>query len=225
MQGDPGASSEKARVLIVDDHPVVRAGLTQLIGKEEDLAVCGEASSQCAALKVIAELRPDIATVDISLKGGDGIELIKDIKVRHPHLPVLVLSMHDESLYAPRALRAGAKGYVMKQEAAETLVAAIRQVLAGKMWVSEKVAARMLQNFADGQCSGSPGPLEVLTDRELEVFEQIGRGLTTRQVAARLHLSVKTIESHQAKIRQKLTLKSARELVRVATMWVERDSG
>jgi len=215
--------TKKAKVLLVEDHPIVRHGLVQLIDAQGDLSVCGEAESAPDALEAIGKSKPDVVIVDISVKGANGIKLIKDIKARCPDLPVLVLSMHEESLYAERALRAGAKGYVMKQEATETLLTAIRRVLGDDIWVSDEIAARMLRKFVD---RGNPvllGPMDSLSDRELEVFEFIGRGLGTRQIAAKLELSVKTVESYRAHIKQKLSLKNAMELVQHAIHWVQTE--
>jgi len=211
---------EKRGVLIVDDHPIVRQGLAQLIDQEHDLHVCGQAEDAHAALKAIRELTPDLAVVDISLKDTSGIELIKDIKVQHPGLPVLTLSMHDEGIYAERALRAGARGYVMKQEATERVVTAIRRVLAGEMYVSEGMAAKMVSKLVAGPAQTGGSPVDRLSDRELEVFRLIGTGYGTREMAEKLHLSVKTIETYRAHIKEKLDLLDANELLRTAINWV-----
>jgi DNA-binding NarL/FixJ family response regulator len=212
-----------SRVLIVDDHPIVRSGLGQLVQQEADLQVCGEASDASEALDEIERKKPDLVLVDISLGGSSGIELTKTIRERYERLPVLVLSMHDESLYAERALRAGAKGYVMKQEAAETVLKAIRKVLGGGLYVSDTIAARMLQEFVEGGSDQARVGVETLSDRELEVFEMIGRGMPTREIAERLHLSVKTIETHRAHIKQKLNLRNATELLHHAVHWMENE--
>jgi len=209
------------KALLVEDHPIVRNGLARLIEEQSDLTVCGEAESAAEALKAVDQLHPDVVIVDISLGDSSGLELIKDIKARYDHLPVLVLSMHDESLYAERALRAGAKGYIMKEEATETVVTALRRVLNGDIWVSDEIAARMLRGFVGGGTPQPVAPMERLSDRELEVFEFIGHGLGTREIAAKLHLSVRTVESYRAHIKQKLNLKDARELLRHAVLWVE----
>jgi DNA-binding NarL/FixJ family response regulator len=211
---------EKRGVLIVDDHPIVRQGLAQLIDQEHDLHVCGQAEDAHAAMKAIRELAPDLAVVDISLKDTSGIELIKDIKVQHPGLPVLTLSMHDEGIYAERALRAGARGYVMKQEATERVVTAIRRVLAGEMYVSEGMAAKMVSKLVAGPAQAGGSPVDRLSDRELEVFRLIGTGYGTREMAEKLHLSVKTIETYRAHIKEKLDLLDANELLRTAINWV-----
>ncbi len=212
---------KQAKVLVVEDHPIVRDGLSRLLSGHEDLTVCGEVEGVKGALKAVGSLSPDVVIVDLSLRDGSGLELIKDIKARCDRLPILVLSMHDESLYAERALRAGAKGYVMKQEATETLLTAIRRVLRGDIWVSDEIAARMLRKFTSGAPPTPLSPLERLSDRELEVLELIGWGLATCQIAEKLHLSVKTIEYYRANIKQKLNLKNARELFRHAVQWVE----
>ncbi len=212
---------KEVRVFLVEDHPIVRDGLVQLLSREEDLTICGEAENAFEALEAMSTAKPDLLIVDISLRASSGLELIKDVKARFPEVLVLVLSMHDESLYAERALAAGAKGYVMKEEATETLLAAIRRVLGGGVWVSERMAGRLLHKVADTGTPTALGPLERLTDRELQVFEMIGRGMITRQIAADLDLSVKTVESYRANIKQKLGLKGSVELVRHAIQWVE----
>jgi DNA-binding NarL/FixJ family response regulator len=209
------------KLLIVDDHPMMREGLGQLISHEADLAVCGEAGSASEALDLVGKLKPDLALVDISLPDKGGLELIKDLHSLHPSLPVLVISMHDETLHAERALRAGARGYIMKQEGGERLMEAIRQVLAGQIYVSMKMSARILEAFSGGRVRASRSPIERLTDREFEVFQLIGQGIGTRDIARRLNLSIKTIEVHRANIKQKIGLKNAAELVRHAVRWVE----
>ncbi|MGA2592537.1 MAG: response regulator transcription factor [Bryobacteraceae bacterium] len=212
--------SGKTRVFVVDDHPIVRQGLSQLINREPDLMVCGEAEDARAALHAIDPLKPDILIVDVSLDGPDGIELLKTIRARDARLPVLILSMHDESLYAERALRAGANGYIMKQEATERVLIAIRQILGGEVYVSDRMAKKMVQQFIGGSGVTRNSPIDELTDRELEVFRLIGQGHGTRQIAAELHLSVKTVESYYAHIKEKLSLKNARELVQHAVQWL-----
>ena len=176
----------KAKVLVVDDHPVVRQGMAQLISHEPDLTVCGEAGSVPEALKAIAACHPDVAVVDLSLKGASGLELLKDIKVRYPRLPVLVLSMADENVFAERALRAGARGYMMKEEAAEKVLEAIRCVMAGRIYLSDAMASRLLHQFVDGKSKAGASPVDGLSDRELEVFQLIGRGLGTGEIARQL---------------------------------------
>ena len=209
----------KLKVFLVDDHPIVRQGLAQMINREPDLTVCGEAQEAASALQAISTERPDILIVDISLVGPDGLELVKNIRLRHSSLPVLILSMHDESIYAERALRAGANGYIMKHEAAERVLVAIRQVLNHEIYVSERVASRMLHHYITGSPAAGQSPLADLSDRELEVFRLIGEGHSTRAIAEELHLSVKTVESHQAHIKDKLSLKNGRELVQHAIQW------
>ena len=209
----------KRTVLIVDDHPIVRQGLAQLINQETDLQVCGQAEDAPEALQAIRQLQPDMVIVDIALKDTSGMELIKDLKVQDPDLPVLTLSMHDEAVYGERALRAGAKGYIMKQEATEKVVTAIRRVLAGEVYVSNGMAAKMVSRFVGGtHTTGSVA--DVLSDRELEVFRMIGEGYGTREMAEKLHLSVKTIETYRAHIKDKLALQDANELLRAAIRWV-----
>jgi DNA-binding NarL/FixJ family response regulator len=197
----------------------VRHGIVKLIEEEPDLAVCCQAEDVRGALALLADSEPAMAIVDISLKRSSGLELVKEMKTRFPELPVLVLSMHDESLFAARALRAGAAGYVMKREAPGTLLTAIRQVLGGEIYVSDSIAARILHGFARGRARGAGSPMELLSDRELEVFQMIGDGMTTRRVAEALHLSVKTIESHREHIKEKLGLGNGNELLRHAMHW------
>ena len=217
-------SKKKARVLVVDDHPIVRQGLVQLINQEEDLVVCGDAENAHQAIEAIKLLKPDVAVIDISLKSINGLEFIKNIKVDNAKLPILVLSMHDEGLYAERALRAGAKGYIMKQEATENMLLAIRRVLTGEIYVSEKMGAKMLHQLVAGRPEAGSSPLDRLSDRELEVFQLIGQGLGTRQIAEELHLSVKTIESYREHIKEKMKLKNATELVQHAVQWVKTEA-
>jgi DNA-binding NarL/FixJ family response regulator len=210
---------EKRRVFVVDDHPIVRQGLALLINQQPDLTVCGEAEEVHDALQKIANCKPDIVIVDISLNGPDGLELLKTVRARDASLPILILSMHDESIYAERALRAGANGYIMKQEATETVLAALRRIINREIYVSEKVASKMLRRFISGSATARQSPIAHLSDRELEVFRLIGEGHSTRRIAEELHLSVKTVESYQAHIKEKLSLRSARELVQHAIQW------
>lgn len=222
-----GASDRKdrvTRVLLVDDHPIVRQGLWQLIDAQPDLTVCGEAVDAVDALRVIPEFNPDVVIVDITLPGMSGIELVKAIGVQHEGVVVLVLSMHDESIYAERVLRAGARGYIMKQEATDKLLDAVRKVRGNEIWVSEAIATQILNRIVDGT-SGSDSPVALLTDRELEVFQLIGSGKGTRQIAESLKLSMKTVESHRAHIKEKLRLKNAYELMQHAIQWVQREEG
>jgi DNA-binding NarL/FixJ family response regulator len=211
----PGSAS----VLIVDDHPIVRHGLGQLIGDEPGLVVCGSAATPGEALRAIAERKPDLVLLDLSLGDDSGLDLLKQVKARHPELPVLVLSMHDEAYYADRVLRAGAMGYVMKQESAAQVIAAIHQVLAGKVYLSESMASSMLTRMVGGKAALGGSPVDSLTDRELQVLDLIGRGLGTRQIAEQLHLSVKTVENYREHIKAKLKLQSSSELVRYAVRW------
>jgi DNA-binding NarL/FixJ family response regulator len=214
----------KTKVLLVDDHPVLRAGLGKLINQEADMIVCGEAEDGSTAFELAGTLTPDIAVIDISLKGSNGIELIKNLKARFPGRPTLVLSMHDESLYAERALRAGSLGYIMKEEAIEQMIAAIRKVLQGEIFLSEKMKSKMLQQMANGKGKVVSSPIEQLTDRELEVFRLIGEGYSTRQIAGQLHLSVRTVEAYREYIKSKLSLKNATELVQHAFHWVHHEA-
>ena len=213
----------KAKILIVDDHPLVREGLADLVNKEKDLVVCGQAEDAYQAMEAIRELKPDMAIVDISLKETSGLELIKDIKIQHPGLPILTLSMHEESVYAERALRAGAKGYIMKREATKKVVTAIRKVLRGQLYLSEKMTTRLVRKFVDGKPEAGTSPIDRLTDRELEVFCLLGRGNGTRQISEQLHLSVKTIETYRSRIKEKLNLTSASELLQHAFQWVNSE--
>jgi DNA-binding NarL/FixJ family response regulator len=215
----------KARVVVVDDHPIVRRGLVQMINNEGDLEVCGEAETIVEALKVMAAAKPDVAIVDLYLKGASGLELLKDVKVRYPKMPVLVLSMYDESIYAERALRAGARGYMMKEEATERVLVAIRRILAGQLYLSEAMAARLLHLFVDGRADHGTSPTDRLSDRELEVFQLIGNGLGNSQIAAKLHLSAKTIETYRAHIKEKLNLQDSTELLRAAIQWSQGMGG
>lgn len=212
-------STQIARVLIVDDHPVVRRGLAELINDETDMEVCGEASDAPDALRQVEVKHPDVVVVDISLQAGNGIELIQQIKEHDERVKTLVSSMHDESLFAERALRAGAMGYINKQEPTERVIDAIREVLSGQVYLSARMANRLLQSVVGGETLGQD-PIGTLSNRELEVFELIGQGLTTKKIAGRLHLSPKTIETHREKIKTKLNLSNSTELSRRAVQWV-----
>jgi len=211
----------RKRILVVDDHPIFREGLLQSINRQPDLVVCGEAENAQQALNAVRTLKPDLVLVDISIPGKSGFELVKDIQALHPEAPVLVLSMHDESLYAERVLRAGARGYIMKQEQPKKLLEAIRQVLGGKTYVSEKIAARILDVFSGRRPLGGGLPLERLTDREFEVLHLIGSGKNSHEIAKELHLSVKTVDTHRTHLKEKLKLKSALQLTRYAVCWSE----
>jgi DNA-binding NarL/FixJ family response regulator len=210
----------KRRVLVVDDHPVFRHGIISLIDAEADLAVCGQAGSSPAALDAMRKLKPDVALLDISLPGTNGIELIKLMKAEQPKLPLLVLSMHDESLYALRALRAGALGYVMKAEALTNVLDALRRVLTGRIYLSPRLSERLIFQAIQTADAGNGSPVDKLSDRELEVLELLGRGFGTKDIASELHLSVKTIETHRAHIKEKLGFLDAGEMVRFAIDWV-----
>lgn len=211
---------KKSRILLVDDYAIVRDGLTQLLQGEPDLTVCGEAASAEQALDVAAQARPDLAIVDISLGGANGIELIKNLKTLQPDLRILVLSMHDESHFAERALRAGASGYVMKREARDRIMEAIRTVCAGDMYVSERLQKSMLHQYLHGDAGAKSSPISRLSDRELEVLTLLGRGSSSKEIAERLHLSQKTVDSHRTHLKEKLNLAGATELVRFAFEWV-----
>jgi DNA-binding NarL/FixJ family response regulator len=211
---------EAQRIVIVDDHPLFRKGLEQLINSDGTFAVCGEAGNAAEAMDVIRKLNPDLAIVDLSLPGANGIELIKNTRAEFPRLPILVLSMHDESLYAVRALRAGADGYVMKHEAMANVIHAIREVFNGRPYLSPAMAAQVITKFAHGKTEGETDPTERLSDRELEILELIGKGHEVRQIAKLLHLSPKTVETHRAHIKDKLDLKNSREVARFALQWL-----
>ncbi len=210
---------KKATVFIVDDHSIVRQGLGLIIDQEEDLEVVGGAGDEAEALAAMTERLPDVAVIDLSLKGGSGLDLIKAIRERSWAFPVLVLSMHDEALYAERALRAGANGYIMKEQADEAVLDGLRTVLKGELFVSREVQSRMLQQYIGGQKELSG--VETLSDRELQVFELIGQGLSTQQIADRLELSVKTIEAHRVRIKKKLNTDTASQLMQQAVLWVD----
>src|SRR5438045_3222460 len=199
-------SPEAKRIVVVDDHPLFRKGLQELIHSDSSFAVCGDAGNASEAMEVIRKLHPDLVIVDLSLPGANGIELIKNIRAEFAKLPVLILSMHDESLYALRALRAGAQGYVMKQEALENVISAIREVLAGRPYLSHEMSAKLITNFASGSNQGNP--TDKLSDRELEILELIGKGRDVREIAKALHISSKTVETHRAHIKEKLNLKN-----------------
>lgn len=221
----PGEASGKLKVLITDDHPIFREGLRNVINAEADLMVCGEASSAHEALENATRMLPDIAIVDITLEGSNGLDLIKDLRLRWPDLPLLVLSNHDESLYAERCVRAGARGYVMKHRPPEELVAAIRDAVRGKFHLADEITHKLLSKLGQGGAPGASDQVEQLSDREMQVFELYGKGRTTRQIAEFLHLSVKTIESHRDHIKEKLKFEDSASLVRAAVQWVESQSG
>jgi DNA-binding NarL/FixJ family response regulator len=212
--------SQKIKILLVDDHPLVREGVANLIHQQPDMEVGGEAASEPQALALMGTARPDVAVVDLSLENGSGLELIKNIKAMHPTVAMLALSMHDENLYAERALRAGARGYLMKREAAKKVIQGIRAVLAGQVFVSERVSALMAERFVGGRTAPA-SPVELLSDRELEVFQLLGKGQTTRQIAEHLHVGFKTVQAYCARIKEKLQLANATELLRAAMQWNE----
>jgi len=209
------------KIFLVDDHPLVREWLSNLIHQQPDMAVCGESADAPHALQEISTTKPDVAIVDISLKHGSGTELIKDLKALQPDVAVIVLSMHDERLYAERALRAGARGYIMKSETAKKVIMAIRHVLTGKIYMSESLAAIFAEKFVDGRLPASGSLVDQLSDRELEVFQLLGKGYETRQVAEMMKVSMKTVQAHCAHIKEKLKLTNAAELLREAVRWQE----
>jgi DNA-binding NarL/FixJ family response regulator len=217
----PSSLGSKKTIFLVDDHPLVREWLTNLINQQADLAVCGEAETRPQAMQAILRLKPDVAIVDISLKDSSGIELIKDLKQTMPGTAVLVLSMHEESHYAERALRAGARGYIVKRETTRKVIAAIRQVLTGGIYFSDAVATALATQYVTGKGVPKQSPVEQLSDRELEVFELLGQGRGTRQIAETLKVSVKTVQAYCARIKEKLNLSSATELLREAVRWHE----
>ena len=220
MAARRGGEAGKTRILIVDDHPIVRERVAELINQEPDLVVCDEAEDANQALKAVAQHKPALAIVDITLKDTYGIELIKQLKDLYPDMPTLVLSMHDEALYGERALRAGAKGYLTKQEATKKIIDAIRRVLRGDIYVSDKLAGSLVRKVAGGNRQDAGGsPVDVLTDRELEVFQLLGQGLTVKEVAERLFVSAKTVEAHREHIKQKLSFKTSNELLRFAIQY------
>ena len=212
----------KARILIVDDHVIVRQGIAQLLNREPDLDACYEAGEAEGALAVVRANEVDLVIVDISLPGTSGIELIRLLLDAKPNLPILIMSMHDEALYSDRAFRAGAKGYVMKQEATEKLLLAIRKILNGGVYVSDRMQTVMVQRFLNSGADAQVSFIDNLTDREFEIMSMIGQGLSVAQIATKLSRSVKTVEAHRANLREKLGLKRAAELARFATQWVER---
>jgi len=215
--------SPKLKVLLVDDHPITRQGMKALVNQQPNLEVCGEADNAAYAIELVGRLRPDLAIVDIALKTTNGIELTKNIKVHAPNLPVLIVSMHDEGLYAERALRAGAMGYLMKQEASEKIIAAIQRLLQGEIYLSDKIKEKMLHRFVNKKGEGMVFSIDTLSDREMEVFQLIGNGYSTRQIAQKLNLSSKTIDSYREHLKLKLNLESGAELVRHAIQWARSE--
>ena len=220
--GGPAASKPtRPRIMVVDDHPIMREGLTRVIEESGDLVVCAQAESIQRALELVETTQPDLIIVDIALGGQNGLELIKDVRARHPKLPMLVHSMHEEQIYAQRSLRAGARGYLMKQEPAPKLVQAVRQVLGGEVYLSETMTRQMLHRMAGGGSGEDVSPVERLSDRELEVFELLGQGQKTKEIAEQLHLSVKTVQTYCEHLKEKLLLRDGTGLVRFAVQWVE----
>ena len=213
----------RTRILLVDDHAVVRFGIAQLINRQSDMVVCGEEEDAAKALTAISKLNPDLVIADISLKDSSGLELMRNIKAQYSKLPVLVVSAHDESIYAEIAFRAGALGYLMKQEALDKVLTAIRRVLSGNIYVSDALAAKMLQQQIRGKVDIQESPVKSLSDRELEVFQLIGQWKKTSEIAQELHLSIKTIEYYREQIKRKLNLKNSAELTQHATSWVQRE--
>ncbi len=212
----PGAPS---KVLIVDDHPLTRRGMAQLIGQQQDLVVCGEAGDADQALTAVQSLKPNLVLVDVTLPGKPGLELIKDLKALHPAVLILAVSMHDENLYAERVLRAGARGYLMKNEGGDKLIEAIRHILAGNVYVSQSMSTQIIDSYSGHRRSNPEGALSPLTDREFEVFQLIGQGLTTHEIGVRLGMSGKTVETHRLHIRSKLGMKSGGDLIKYAVRW------
>lgn len=221
----PATTPAKKSVLLVDDHPFMRAGLAGLIERQPDLCLAGEAGNPTEAFQAIERKNPDLVLTDLTMPGRSGLEFIKDLRALAAELPILVISMHDEVVHAERALRAGARGYIMKEAGGEALLTAIRQVLAGGIYVSPRMSARLLETFSGTKPRGSSSPIEKLTDREFEVFRLIGEGKSTRDIAAQLHLSPKTVDVHRANIKEKLGLSDATALIRHAVRWVETQVG
>lgn len=222
---DESTVDDRVGVLIVDDHPLVRQGLAMLINKSSDLRVIGQAADTQGALALMAEKEPEVAVIDLSLAGGSGLDLLKEVGRRHPSVLTLVLTMHDELFYAERALRAGSRGYVMKGEETDEVLEAIRQVLKGEIYVSEHLRSTLVQRASEPGPNAPTSAVESLSDRELEVFELVGRGQPTREIAKQLSVSVKTVETHRHRIKEKLGLRSGTEMVRYAIRWVEREAG
>jgi DNA-binding NarL/FixJ family response regulator len=210
---------QKARIFIVDDHPMTRSGLTHLINHQSDTVVCGEAENAGDALDLLDVSKPDLMLIDITLPGKSGLELIKDVRAMRPDLPILVISMHDESLYADRVLRAGARGYITKHEGGDKMIVAIRQILNGKIYVSESMSAHILEMFSGGQLGTELSSIQNLSDREFEVFQALGEGSSTHEIAKKLHLSAKTVDAHRANIKTKLKINTTAELISFAARW------
>ena len=217
----PPATPARRRILVVDDHPMTRGGVVFLLSRQSDLVVCGEAGNPAEALTALHQSLPDLLLTDLTMPGRSGVEFVKDVAAMFPGLNILVVSMHDEAIYAERALRAGARGYIMKEAGGERLLTAIRRVLSGQVYLSETMSAKILDQLTNRHPRGSHSPIEKLSDREFEVFQLIGRGHSTRAIAEQLHLSSKTVDVHRAHIKEKLELEDATALVRHAIRWVE----
>jgi DNA-binding NarL/FixJ family response regulator len=217
----PPPASARKKILLVDDHPFMRAGLAGLIDRQPDMMVCGEAGNPMEAFQALEKNHPDLVLTDLTMPGRSGLEFIKDLRAANPQLAILVVSMHDELVHAERALRAGARGYIMKEAGGENLLTALRQVLRGEVYVSPRMSARILEGLSGGKPRGSSSPIEKLTDREFEIFQLIGQGKSTRDIAAQLHLSPKTVDVHRANIKEKLGLTDVTSLIRHAVRWVE----
>jgi DNA-binding NarL/FixJ family response regulator len=215
----PRTVPKQARILLVDDHPLVRERLAEVINREPDLHVSGEAEDRHEAIDAIIAKPPDLVIVDLKLKHSDGLELIKDIRARWPKIRMLVVSMHDESLYAERVIRAGALGYITKQEATRKILSAIRCVLTGSIYLNDRISNRIISRLSSNDTSPTATPAELLADREFQVFELTGRGLNTHEIAAQLHIAVKTVETYRARIKEKLKLKDASDLLQLAISW------
>jgi DNA-binding NarL/FixJ family response regulator len=215
----------KIRVLIVDDHPIFRMGMAELLNQEDDFTVCAVAEDLSSARHALKTLEPDLAIIDITLAGDNGLDLVKEISNQTKNIPVLVLSMHDEQVWAERAIRAGARGYIMKKEASETVIQAMRNIIGGKIHVSASIMELLLDRMQMGSTSPTAPLVDILTDRELEVFRLIGYGLSTREIAERMNLGVKTIGTYRDRVKQKLSIKSAAELIRRAVLWTEQEYG
>lgn len=217
----PAPAQTRRRVLLVDDHPMMRAGLAHLIERQPDLTVCGEAANPVEAITVLPAANPEIVLADLTMPGRSGLEFVKDVLALTPTLPILIVSMHDEAVFAERALRAGARGYIMKEAGGEAVVAAIRQILRGEIYVSAAMSTRILEGLSSKKPRGSASPIEKLSDREFEVFQLIGQGKSTRDIATQLHLSTKTVDVHRSHLKEKLELKDSTSLIRYAVRWVE----
>jgi DNA-binding NarL/FixJ family response regulator len=215
------SDSSKARIVIVEDHPMFREQLAHLISREDDLVVCGEVDNVRDGLAMILQMQPQLAIVDLTLKGASGLELLKDLRAQGLAVPTLVLSMHDESLYAERALRAGARGYITKHEASAKVMIAIRQVLAGEIYLEPRFMSQIVNKMVTANANAAVQPIDRLTDRELEVFELIGRGQTTRQIGTRLGVGLTTVDTYRARIKEKLRLENAARLQTEAARWVQ----